>query len=246
MRRLVWHLAILPLMVGIAFADAPRQSIRPQPRPVIAAIALPQTGAVLPTVRPQARPQDPGETATTTSAPASNPAKPKATRKGSVCNNPNIKGSALKPIVSRVKGCNVKAPVSVTSINGVRLAPAATINCDEAAALSVWIDNGLQPAFNNQVVQLNIVDSYSCRPRNNVRGGRISEHGAGNAIDISGFVLNTGKTMTVRSNYGAQIKRAQKAACGPFRTTLGPGSDGYHEDHLHLDVSQRGGNPYCH
>ena len=136
-------------------------------------------------------------------------------------------------------------PVLVTSVNGVRLAPAATLNCAAATALATWIDKGLQPAFQNQVAQLNIADSYSCRSRNNVRGAKISEHGRGNAIDIEAFVLTSGKTMTVASNYGRPIKAAQRAACGTFHTTLGPGSDGYHEDHIHFDVSQRGGNPYC-
>jgi hypothetical protein len=126
------------------------------------------------------------------------------------------------------------------------LNPAATLNCDAAGALAEWINEGLQPAFNNRVVQLNIATSYACRPRNNVRGAKVSEHGSGNAIDISGFVLDSGRTMTVARNYGAEIRTAKKAACGTFRTTLGPGSDGYHEDHIHLDTSQRRGNPYCH
>ena len=187
----------------------------------------------------------PDETSPLT-ASADTASKPSASRKGSVCNNADIKGVALKPIKSRVKGCNVPAPVSVTSVDGVRLVPPATINCETAQALSVWIDQGLQPAFRNQVVQLNIADTYSCRPRNNVRGAKVSEHGAGNAIDISGFVLRSGKTMTVARNYGAEIKKAKKAACGTFHTTLGPGSDGYHEDHIHLDVAHRRGSAYCH
>ena len=212
------------------------------PRPVTEAVVQP--AITFTTQRPKARPVL-ARTSDLASAPVEPTAKPAATRKGSVCNNPNIKGVALKPIKSRTKGCSVKAPVQVTSVNGVRLNPPATINCAAASALSDWIDEGLQPAFGNQVVQLSIVDSYSCRPRNNVRGNRVSEHGSGNAIDISGFVLSTGKVLTVARNYGAQIKRAKSAACGTFTTTLGPGSDGYHEDHIHLDVSQRGGSPYC-
>ena len=29
------------------------------------------------------------------------------------------------------------------------------------------------------------------------------------------------------------------AACGWFTTVLGPGSDGYHEDHIHVDLAVR-------
>ena len=28
-------------------------------------------------------------------------------------------------------------------------------------------------------------------------------------------------------------------ACARFTTVLGPGSDGYHEDHIHLDLAER-------
>ena len=38
----------------------------------------------------------------------------------------------------------------------------------------------------------------------------------------------------------AFLKEVRKAACGPFTTVLGPGSDPYHSDHFHLDLAQRG------
>ncbi len=241
MRRGLWTLVILPLTASIALAEAPVTTMRPAPRPPVVVPEHPTKSIPYP---PHAAP-----TRSVAPKPAAKPipavsgkSQP-VSAKGSVCNNPRIKGVQLKPLVSRVKGCIVKEPVMVTSINGVRFAPAVTINCDEAAAFAVWIDQGLQPAFNNQVVQLNIFDSYSCRPTNNVRGAKVSEHGLGNAVDISGFVLKNGKTLTVARNYNSQIRAAQKAACGPFHTTLGPGSDGYHENHIHLDVAHTGAIP---
>jgi hypothetical protein len=231
MRAALWGLLLI-CTVSPARADAPTRSLFPEPRPQAA-----DAVQAAPMLRPLARP--------TEAAARTEPAKPRATRKGSVCKNNNIKGIELEPITSRTKGCSVAAPVQVSSINGVRLSPAATINCNAAEALATWIDDGLQPAFQGQIVQLNVADSYSCRPRNNVSGGRISEHGLGNAIYIEAFVLKSGKTLTVESNYGRQIRAAHKAACGTFHTTLGPGSDGYHEDHIHFDVSQRGGRAFC-
>jgi hypothetical protein len=32
----------------------------------------------------------------------------------------------------------------------------------------------------------------------------------------------------------------REAACTRFTTVLGPGSDGYHEAHIHLDMAERG------
>ena len=239
---------------SIALAESPQSSPRPMPRPtgLVQPAATPATQPFAPMIRPQPRPPGlglsvaTGAKAATPAAKVTAPAKPVPTSlKGAVCGRADIRGQTLKPIVSRVKGCNVAAPVLVSAVAGVRLSPAATINCTEAAALSTWVTSGLQPAFNNQVVQINEIDSYACRPRNNVKGAKISEHGSGNAIDLSGFVLASGKTLTVAANYGAQIKQAQRAACGIFHTTLGPGSDGYHENHLHFDVAPYRGTPYC-
>ena len=228
MARAVWTLMMV-CAASLAQAEAPKRSLLPQPRPQVTVAA-----ATAPAMRPQPRP-----------SLVAAPAKPKTTAKGSVCNINTIKGTALPPITSRTKGCSVAEPVQVTSINGVRLNPAATLNCDAATALASWIDKGLQPAFQDQVVQMNIAGSYTCRPRNGIWGNRVSEHGLGSAIDIGGFVLKSGKTVTVAANFTRQIRAAHKAACGPFHTTLGPGSDGHHEDHIHFDVSKRGGSPYC-
>lgn len=182
------------------------------------------------------------------------PVKPGKTgvvgKKGSVCGDPAIKGQTLAPITSKVKGCGVADPVRVTSVAGVKLSQAADLDCDTAIALKSWVENGLQPQFGkNEVVQLQVAGHYVCRPRNNVKGNKISEHGRGNAIDISGLVLADGQLITVAGDFGhkglgAAMKAAHKAACGVFNTTLGPGSDGYHEDHMHFDVAS-GRGPYC-
>ena len=248
MRRALGMALIPAVVAGLALADVPLSSPRPQPSPVQA--ALPADPLVL-QFRPRPRPAGLEVTLAnpvklqTDLLPVALPKPPPATLKGAVCNNPQIKGLTLKPITSRVEGCGVNAPVQVSSIAGVALSPAAVINCDEAQALATWVVKGMQPAFKNTIVKMTVADSYSCRPRNNVHGAKVSEHGSGNAIDISGFVTNTGKTYTVAANYNSMVRAAQKAACGIFHTTLGPGSDGYHETHLHFDVAPYRGRPYC-
>lgn len=172
-------------------------------------------------------------------------------RKGSVCGNPAIRGETIPPVQSRVKGCGIDEPVKVTSVSGISLSQPAEINCDTAIALNQWVNDGLKPAFGRtEVVQLLIAGSYACRPRNNQRGNKISEHGRGKAIDIEGFVLANGARVTVarnwRHDYSKPIKAAHRAACGIFGTTLGPGSDGFHEDHMHFDTAARNSGAYCH
>ena len=230
-------------------------TIRPMPRPdfkVAPDVAAQVVAGVAPLIRPKSRPEFPAvqtpvvELAAQPLQPAAKPQKPaKASVKGSVCQSADIKGKTLPPIRSSTKGCSVPDAVLVTQVSGVALSPPVTINCEEAKALSVWVKTGLQPAFNNTILALNVVDSYVCRPRNNVRGNPVSVHGLGQAIDISAFVTNSGRTYTVAQSYNAQIRAAQKAGCGTFHTILGPGSDGYHENHIHFDVSPNGGRDYC-
>lgn len=165
---------------------------------------------------------------------------------GYVCGDPDIVGVQLADIGSRTRGCGVENPVQVTMVDGVALSQAATLDCATALALKRWIAEGVRPAFGrDKVVGFQVAAHYICRSRNNIRGAKISEHGRGKAIDISGFVLASGKVLTVVSNFNKQVRAAHKAACGIFGTTLGPGSDGFHEDHLHLDTASHGNGPYC-
>ena len=262
-----WLALILVLCsIGVAFAEAPKTSIRPLARPVLAQpldAAVPdQPFAALPALarmRPLHRPG-----AVTEVLPVAAPEKPRkglrglltprakpvgkalASRKGSVCGVPSIKGKVLPRITSRTKGCGLAEPVSITSVDGVRLSEAATLDCPTAIALNTWVQKGLRPSVGTlDVTELQIAGHYTCRSRNNLRGAKISEHGKGRAIDISGVEFSNGKTLTVSRNFKA-LRKAHKSACGIFGTTLGPGSDGHHEDHMHFDTApRRSGGAYC-
>lgn len=252
-------------------AQVTAPTLRPRPRPAAIMAAAPEPTAYVqnaaqvaaPLLRPLPRPrswaQNPPEV---TEVSAANPAPQRqgglfgglfGKRKpsepvptdGYVCGDPDIRGDELAPVSSNVQGCGIEEPVRVTSVDGIRLTTPATINCTTAKALKTWINEGMRPAFGNrEVVELRIAASYICRPRNNVRGAKISEHGRGKAVDISGFLMADGKEWSVAGDYNRTIRRAHKAACGIFGTTLGPGSDGYHEDHLHFDTANLD-RPYC-
>lgn len=179
--------------------------------------------------------------------------KPKAGGGGSVCGIPGLKGHQLKPIKAKVKGCGLVDGVEVTSVAGVQLSTPAQIDCPTAQALNNWVNGALVPAVGSVgggVARLEIAASYVCRPRNNQRGNKISEHGRGRAVDISAIILENGQTISVLEDWGRGkggriLKSVRKAACGPFTTVLGPGSDRFHRNHLHLDTA-RGNRLYCH
>lgn len=236
------------------------QALPPQPSALVAQV---------PVVRPMPRPQGIGRNVATAASAAPPPVVERERRgglfgglfgrrereeraersrpgDGFVCGDRDIRGEELARITSNVRGCGVDEPVRVTMVDGVRLTTPATIDCPTARALKSWINEGVRPAFGRpEVVELRVAASYICRPRNNIRGAKISEHGRGKAIDISGFILSNGRELSVQGDYNRQMRRAHRAACGIFGTTLGPGSDGYHEDHLHFDTASHGNGPYC-
>lgn len=249
---------ILALVPGVLSAQGLAKSPRPMPRPALSQAGVPAVSAAA-ILRPKPRPHfivqsQPPLLQVSAKHPAPRPSdlgkSPKThtqkSLKGAVCGHSTIRGTVLAAIKSKTKGCGIQDPVSVTEIGGVGLKPAATINCTTATALEKWMDQAMQPAFGAQkVVQLQIAASYACRGRNNVKGARISEHGRGNAIDIAGFVFADGKVKTVLHNFDKSMRKAHKGACGIFGTTLGPGSDGYHENHMHFDVARYRGGSYC-
>lgn len=252
-----------------AVAPAPQPAVVAEVAPVEAAVEVPAGRSLRPMPRPEAlvrrmaelkaASQESGLDLSSAAAPepelaAAEPPTRKERRKkkrelasmeGAVCGVAAIKGEPIAPISSKVRGCGVAEAVRVTSVSGVRLSQAATVDCSIAKSLNAWVDEVAQPAFDGKLSELRVAAHYICRGRNNVKGAKISEHGKGRAIDISAFVLTNGKILTVQDNYNKILRRSYKAACPYFRTTLGPGSDGYHEDHFHFDTSARSGGSYC-
>ncbi|OZA13751.1 MAG: hypothetical protein B7Y02_05530 [Rhodobacterales bacterium 17-64-5] len=164
---------------------------------------------------------------------------------GAVCGVPSIKGEVISPISSEVEGCGVEEAVMVTSVGGVRLSQPVTVDCSVVQSLDSWVKETAQPAFDGKLAEMQVAAHYSCRSRNNKKGAKISEHGKGRAIDISAFSLSDGQVLTVAGDYNKTLRKIYAAACGLFKTTLGPGSDGYHEEHFHFDTAVRNGGAYC-
>ena len=75
-------------------------------------------------------------------------------------------------------------------------------------------------------------------------GAKLSEHAFADAIDVMGFGFEKAKAFQVsprtpETPEGRFQAAIRSEACRHFTTVLGPGSDGSHEDHLHLDLRSR-------
>jgi hypothetical protein len=126
----------------------------------------------------------------------------------------------------------------------VTIDPAPTLRCAMAETFARFVRDDLGPAaagLGAPLMKISDLDSYQCRPRNNVKGAKISEHGKGNAIDIDIVRLRNGSVFNLTDRLVSKPfrERVRAAACKNFTTVLGPGSDGYHGQHIHLDIAER-------
>jgi hypothetical protein len=130
--------------------------------------------------------------------------------------------------------------------SSIAVLPSANLRCSMAEAIAIWMREDIAPAtaeLGGAIRALDNFASYHCRGRNNIIGAKTSEHGRGNAIDIRGVMLAKTKVEWTDVNVSRKFREKIKAsACARFMTVLGPGSDGYHENHIHVDLAERRNN----
>jgi len=162
---------------------------------------------------------------------------------------------AIAPSIPDIKGaggCGGEDLVRLEAIvlpdkRRVSVKPAAILRCTMASALAEWIRSDIAPLaerLGSAVSDLDNFDSFECRGRNRVVGAKLSEHGRANALDVRAFKFTNGRTVSLTDRTVPRELRETvlHSACTRFSTVLGPGSDGYHEDHIHLDLMERRNN----
>ena len=122
-------------------------------------------------------------------------------------------------------------------------------SCPLAVGWALFELHVLQPAarehLGQAVVRVDHLGTYACRNQYHRDSGRRSEHATANAIDIAGFVLADGTTISVLSDWnGAPHKAAflralRDGACRFFDVVLSPAYNEAHRDHFHFDMGDR-------
>ena len=123
-------------------------------------------------------------------------------------------------------------------------------NCAVSAALALWEWRIAQPAarrhFGRPVATIAHFGSYSCRRMYGRAAGAWSEHATANAIDVAGFTLADGRTISVLRDWSgggakaAFLRDVRDGGCRLFSTVLSPDYNAAHANHLHLDQAARG------
>jgi hypothetical protein len=149
-------------------------------------------------------------------------------------------------------GCAVPYPLAVKTLGkAIDIAPDVVMNCAMAEAVARFASGTISPAaqevYSEELKSVSDASGYACRPRNGA--ATLSEHAFGNALDIGRFTLSKGTQVDVVPDPDEKAAKfladVRKAACGPFKTVLGPG-DPDHANHLHLDLAPRkNGATFC-
>lgn len=150
--------------------------------------------------------------------------------------------------------CGERSPLVVTAVMSrgrmLPLSTPVTTNCQMATALPRWVetvDGYAEAMLESPLASIETSTSYMCRNRNAADAGLTSEHGFANALDITGFTLQDGRSIGVEGDWakatapeGRLLRLAHDAACSSFTTVLGPEANAEHADHLHLDLGCHG------
>jgi hypothetical protein len=134
--------------------------------------------------------------------------------------------------------------VTIAGGKPVEITPAPYLRCPMAEQLALWVRDDAAPQVANAgatLTRVNTYDDFDCRGRNRQRTGKVSEHGKANAVDVRGLTFGDGRFAKLTDIHVDKPLRLslRKSACARFTTVLGPGSDGYHEEHIHLDLAER-------
>jgi hypothetical protein len=186
-----------------------------------------------------------------TNRPAAEKAEP-ASPPPSACRLALTDAIAIAPSIPSINGpgsCGGDDLVRLEAVvlpdkKHVAVKPAAILRCAMAAALADWVRTDMAPFAQNlgtTLTDLDNFDSFECRGRNRVSGAKMSEHGRANALDIRALKFANGQSLSLTDRAVAREQREAvlHSVCARFTTVLGPGSDWYHEDHIHLDLAER-------
>ena len=156
-------------------------------------------------------------------------------------------------------GCGSPRPLNIKSLKGgikIKSDTSVNIRCETALALASWVSQVVTPSaklhLDAKPTTIYLSTTYKCRHRNGNVNAKISEHAYANAIDFLGVGFDNGESMKVMIRDGdSDATRAFQAAirggsCAYFTTVIGPMTNDYHSDHLHLDLAERkGGYRLC-
>ncbi|MHB2058916.1 extensin-like domain-containing protein [Pseudomonas monsensis] len=130
----------------------------------------------------------------------------------------------------------------------VALSSSFLASCPLAVAYALFERHTLQPVaqavYGEKVSRLDHLGSFACRNVYNRESGALSRHASADALDIAGFRLASGRSISVLKDWPGQTRDAQflrqvrDGACETFSVVLSPDYNAAHRNHFHVDVGR--------
>ncbi len=165
-------------------------------------------------------------------------------------------GSSFAPLPDQFygAGCMTVDSVKLDRVGGdsgaFEVTNLGALACPLANTFAAWarfgVDRAARQLLGSPLARIETMGSYACR---NVSGtGRLSAHSRAEAIDVSAFILEDGRRVSVLSGWNASreerefLRTIHRSACKRFGTVLGPDYNAAHANHLHLE---HGSGQFC-
>nr|WP_185159956.1 extensin family protein [Pseudomonas sivasensis] len=130
----------------------------------------------------------------------------------------------------------------------VALSSSFLASCPLAVAFALFERHSLQPAaqavFGQAVTRVDHLGSFACRNIYGRAEGRLSQHASANALDIAGFRLADGRSISVLKDWPGEgasarfLRQVRDGACDDFNVVLSPDYNAAHRNHFHLDMGR--------
>ena len=158
------------------------------------------------------------------------------------------------PVLVNSGPCTVADPVKLTSFatggDSIAFPDTPVLNCSFALRFAEWLKAEGAPIARNTaksaIDKFYTGPGYQCRGRNGDGTAKLSEHGYGNAVDITFVKLKDGRTFEVKdaltptSPAYQTLAEFRASGCKYFTTVLGPGTNAAHAEHFHFDLGRHG------
>jgi hypothetical protein len=164
----------------------------------------------------------------------------------------NVEFVDLKTVTK--DGCTVEGAIELDGVASpfgkVALPARPIMSCLFARHFTAWLRDVAAPlslAYTGaKLAAIETGPGFVCRTRYNRPDEKVSEHARGDAIDVTAFRFDNGRSLTVKEGSasqaidGALMSALRTTACGYFTTVLGPGSNDAHKEHFHFDYGLHG------
>ena len=162
-----------------------------------------------------------------------------------------LKTSGLRVSHQADSSADVACPLRNTlRVQGaeVGLSSSFLASCPLAVAFALFERHSLQPAaqtvFGQAVTRVDHLGSFACRTMYNRANGPLSQHASANALDIAGFRLADGRSISVLKDWPGEgtnarfLRQVRDSACDDFNVVLSPDYNAAHRNHFHFDMGR--------